>query len=339
MRKYIRISWFSNVYVTFKNINHIFHGTLRWDAKFNCLKSKSYFKLASDLTCSLGYKVATNNFMSFRERLFLEQGCLQSSGQTVFLIQKIHVPKFDFQISTYLNHLFCSFAHRFCSFWKFQWFLYGSESFKVVLFLSIIDFEPTNLRLSDRTRRKTARRRRAGCFCTRSNGLRWLSGGAKEYPTVSGSVAKRPRSLRPLQERKSSVLMLMIVIFRLRAHGDRSQNCVSYTESCSSDVRTRFWQILPHANDSRVALHDGLCIESSLRAVWRETLFWLLLSPSDRSRKMTIMMIKTDSFRSWSDRRDPGRFATLPETVGCSWAATEIQRSSFDRKQEQKPIF
>ena len=179
MRKYIRISWFSNVYVTFKNINHIFHGTLRWDAKFNCLKSKSYFKLASDLTCSLGYKVATNNFMSFRERLFLEQGCLQSSGQTVFLIQKIHVPKFDFQISTYLNHLFCSFAHRFCSFWKFQWFLYGSESFKVVLFLSIIDFEPTNLRLSDRTRRKTARRRRAGCFCTRSNGLRWLSVAAK----------------------------------------------------------------------------------------------------------------------------------------------------------------
>ena len=36
---------------------------------------------------------------------------------------------------------------------------------------------------------------------------------------------------------------------------------------------------------------------------------------------MTIMMIKTDGFRSWRDRRDLGRFATLPETVGCSLAA------------------
>ena len=54
---------------------------------------------------------------------------------------------------------------------------------------------------------------------------------------------------------------------------------------------------------------------------------------------MTSMMIKTDSFLSWSDRRDPGRFATHPETFGCSLAATESQQSSFDRKQEQKPIF
>ena len=138
---------------------------------------------------------------------------------------------FDFQISTYLNHLFYTFVHRFCSIWKLQWFLHGSEAFKVVLFLSIIDFEPTDLRLSDRTDYKSARRRRAGCFCTRSNALRWLSVAAKEYPTVSGSVAKRPRSLRSLQERKLSVLIIMIVIFRLRADGERCQNCISLHRS------------------------------------------------------------------------------------------------------------
>ena len=49
---------------------------------------------------------------------------------------------------------------------------------------------------------------------------------------------------------------------------------------------------------------------------------------------MTIMMIKTDGFRSWRDRRDLGRFATLPETVGYSLAATERQRSAFDRVQK-----
>ena len=234
--------------------------------------------------------------------------------------------------------------HRFCSIWKLQWFLHGSEAFKVVLFLSIIDFEPTDLRLSDRTGCKSARRRRAGYFCTRSNTLRWLSVAAKERPTVSGSVAKRPRSLRSLQERKPLVLIIMIVIFRLRADGERCQNCISCTESVYSDVRTPFWQFLPHVMDSRVALYrlqKGLYIESALRAIdlWRETQFWLPLSPSDRSRKVTIMMIKTDSFRSWSDRRDLCRFATLPETVACSLPATESQRSSFDRKQKQKSIF
>ena len=49
---------------------------------------------------------------------------------------------------------------------------------------------------------------------------------------------------------------------------------------------------------------------------------------------MTIMMIKTNGFRSWRDRRDLGRFATLPETVGRSLAATESQRSVFDRVQK-----
>ena len=90
-----------------------------------------------------------------------------------YTFQKFNI--FDFQISTYLNHLFYTFVHRFCSIRKLQWFLYGSEAFKVVLFLSIIDFEPSDLRLSDRTDYKSARRRRAGYFCTRSNTLRWLS--------------------------------------------------------------------------------------------------------------------------------------------------------------------
>ena len=46
---------------------------------------------------------------------------------------------------------------------------------------------------------------------------------------------------------------------------------------------------------------------------------------------MTIMSIKTDDFRSWRGRRDLGRFATLPETVGYSLAPPESQRSPFDR--------
>ena len=49
---------------------------------------------------------------------------------------------------------------------------------------------------------------------------------------------------------------------------------------------------------------------------------------------MTIMSIKTDDFRSWRGRRDLGRFATLPETVGYSLALPESQRSPFDRVQK-----
>ena len=70
----------------------------------------------------------------------------------------------------------------------------------------------------------------------RSNEVRLLSVAAKEHPTVSGSVAKRPGSLRSLQERKLSVLIIMIVIFRLRSDGDsRSQNSVSLHTALRED--------------------------------------------------------------------------------------------------------
>ena len=143
------------------------------DSRLSCL----------NLASTIGYAPST----FFWSKVDLNRVAKLYFKSKKYTFQKFNI--FDFQISTYLNHLFCTFVHRSRSFWTLQWFLYGSEGFKVVLFLSIIDFEPTDLRLSHFTVYKSARRRRAGCFCVRSNALCWLSVAAKDSPAVSGSIA------------------------------------------------------------------------------------------------------------------------------------------------------